>query len=140
MGDAVPKCEWRNNADDGNKQRGPPHPQQFPQVGFKPYVEEQDENADLREDLDGRFGADKRDPAAPQHERQQISQNDANQQLPQNGRLPHPLCHATARFGRDDEERKSKEDWADGAMFASTRRGGNIREARNKDERCSPRD
>lgn len=65
IGDPVPKREWCSDADDRNEQRRPPNPQEGAQVRFEADIEEQDENADLSQNQNGGFRAEKCDLTPP---------------------------------------------------------------------------
>ena len=108
--------ERRHDAEDRHQQAGDTHRQHLLDVGFQADVEEQQDDADLGQDLDPQVGAQEVEEVDP--DEGEVAQEDAEHQLAQDRRLADALEHLAAELGHREDDGDAEEDRHDGAAVA----------------------
>ena len=102
----VPGQERQHDPDGGDGGRGSAHLPHFAEVGLEPDLEEQDEDAEL-----GEHGHDLGHRTGRRNQAQRArAEEDAGEELAQDGRLAHPLGQLAEELGRDQDAGEHEED------------------------------
>ena len=108
-----PSAEGRGDTDERHEQRRGPDPDERADVGLEPDVEQQDEDSDLRQDLQGRLGLHIRDGIGAAEEDDQAGEDDADHQLAEHRWLAQALGREPAEVGGEQENAEREEDAGD---------------------------
>jgi hypothetical protein len=117
--DAPPERHRGHDAEHGDQERGRAHPDESPQVGLQPDLEEQQQHADLGQEVQRGNGPEEVGAVTADDQRHEVAETHAHQQLAEHRWLPPALDDETADLRRGYEQGDRKERRPDPAIFST---------------------
>ena len=115
------ESKWGNDSEDRNKKRGQSDFQHIPHRGFEAHFEEKDDHAEARQGLDRLVCFHSLESVEPC--KMQVPEKDAGDEFAEHGGLPGTDSEIARELRRCEDHGKRQEDWSDGILMPSGRKG-----------------